>query len=75
MDLNTVINATILFFATGSVLYFILNTSQPAIVMEKDKFLVSRAITYAGLFGFIFTIIVTLISVQVDKQYTSKKII
>lgn len=73
MDAGTFANATVLSFATGIVVYFILRKSQPSMVMKNDKFQVIKAIGYSAGFAMLFSVLVTLISIRVDAQFARKK--
>jgi hypothetical protein len=72
MNSGTLFNALILAIATGIVTYFILYSSMAKMFIKNNNFDVAKAIGYSTIISLIFTIVITIISIQVDK-YARKK--
>jgi hypothetical protein len=72
MNSGTLFNALILAIATGIVTYFILYSSMAKMFIKNNNFDVAKAISYSTIISLIFTIVITIISIQVDK-YARKK--
>ena len=73
---ETIISAIVLLVVTTIVLYGILYNMKPSYVLNSDKEkTVSKLKTffYAITSSLIFTIIITIISINVDKHYAKKQ--
>jgi len=71
-------NSVILFIITAGFLYFLIYVTEPTIVTYTDskgekKISTIKALSMSVGISLIFTIIITLLSSQVDKQYELKK--
>lgn len=76
IDSSTIAGSTFLFIVTTTFLSFVLVKIKPVYLQKQDKKInVPKAIGMASLISFLFTIVITYISVKVDKQnlQTTKK--
>lgn len=76
IDSSTITGSTFLFIVTTTFLSFVLVNIKPDYLQKQDKKInVPKAIGMAALISFLFTVVITYISVKVDKQnlQTTKK--
>jgi len=74
MIANIIFSAITLFAVTCGVIYFILFISQVPAVTKNEKFDIKAAIGYSIAMSFLFTVIITIISIQVDANLPLKRI-
>jgi succinate-acetate transporter protein len=69
IDSPTIVGATLLFTITVLFVSFVLTKIKPLYVQKSDKTVhVGKAIGIACAISFVFTVIMTYISIKVDKQ-------
>jgi hypothetical protein len=70
LQASTISSATILFIASFALVYGVMYSITPNITIDKDKkFSRWKAVLYAFLLSFIFTLMVSMFSVHIDKEY------
>ena len=75
IDSQTIGSATVLFLTTTAFLFGVLNLAKPEIVKKEDRktFSAWRAILYSTTGSLAFTILIVMVSLQVDQQYARKR--
>lgn len=69
IDSGTIFGSIVLFIVTSIIVTFILSSMNPAYLQKPDKKInILKTITVSSAFSFIFTTIITIISLQVDKS-------
>lgn len=73
IDYSIILQSFILAVSFGLVFYYIMTKTKPPFLMKDNKFETEKAVISSIIVSIIFTTVVTIISIQVDKQIARKK--
>lgn len=73
IDYSIILQSSILAITTTLVLYYILSKTKPSFLMKDNIFQNKQAIISSIIVSIIFTVFVTIVSIEVDKQIARKK--
>lgn len=70
--IGNILDSFVLFTVSSMVIYFTILTSEPKIIMEKEKINKKLCIYYTLLLSVTFTIFITILSINIDNKYKNK---
>lgn len=74
IDSVTAYSAVMLFIVSTAFIFGIMRYVEPDIVRKTDRsFCVWKSLLYSSLISALFTIFITIVSLEVDRQYARKR--